>query len=336
MRKRLTLAVFVVVVAVSAVELMAAQKKTAPKENARESSQLPTTINQTNNCISTQQKEPSADSVEGWHKLITWPEGITAWALILTLGAITWQACLMRIHASHLDKLASAVDYSSKVMDRQAGDARDFATQTFAILKEQADTALISAKAATESAKAALQQIQLMKDKERARLIVHISDGPEIGPPEAILQSSHRMVSAHIFITNEGPTKAVNVEASGALILVRDLEGGPQEVGFRQEIPRIIGNTDAGPILLEVASFGLDAKEMGTTTSRGTAFSREAIQNVHERTWHFQASGSIVYQDVFGDDHETPFRFVWNPTGYSGIGNWMESSFWIDRSPSST
>jgi len=27
-----------------------------------------------------------------WHKLIAWPEGITAWLLLLTLGAIVWQA----------------------------------------------------------------------------------------------------------------------------------------------------------------------------------------------------------------------------------------------------
>lgn len=27
-----------------------------------------------------------------WHKLLSWPEGITAWAILLTLGAIIWQA----------------------------------------------------------------------------------------------------------------------------------------------------------------------------------------------------------------------------------------------------
>ena len=28
----------------------------------------------------------------GWHKFVTWPEGITAWAVILTLIAIAWQS----------------------------------------------------------------------------------------------------------------------------------------------------------------------------------------------------------------------------------------------------
>jgi len=38
------------------------------------------------------QSQETADKPNGWHKLISWPEGITAWAVILTLGAIVWQA----------------------------------------------------------------------------------------------------------------------------------------------------------------------------------------------------------------------------------------------------
>ncbi len=29
---------------------------------------------------------------EGWHRFVTWPEGITAWAVIFTLAAIAWQS----------------------------------------------------------------------------------------------------------------------------------------------------------------------------------------------------------------------------------------------------
>jgi hypothetical protein len=32
------------------------------------------------------------DGPHGWLKFVTWPEGITAWAIIFTLGAIVWQA----------------------------------------------------------------------------------------------------------------------------------------------------------------------------------------------------------------------------------------------------
>jgi hypothetical protein len=52
--------------------------------------------------------EDGKPNVAWWHVLITWPEGITTWAVILTLGAITWQAFLMRLHADHFEKLAEA------------------------------------------------------------------------------------------------------------------------------------------------------------------------------------------------------------------------------------
>jgi len=108
MLKRLALSVLVVIVSVGAVELVSAQKKTSTQEKTRESNPLPTTINETNNCVPTQQKEGSANGVQGWHKFVTWPESWTAWAIIVTLGVISWQACLMRIHAKHFAILADA------------------------------------------------------------------------------------------------------------------------------------------------------------------------------------------------------------------------------------
>jgi hypothetical protein len=107
MLKHMAIFVFVVIVAVSAVKLMATQKKTTAQENAGERNQLSTTIN-SNNCVPAQQEESSANSVQGWHKFVTWPEGITAWALIFTLFAIASQAWLMRVHAGHLEELARA------------------------------------------------------------------------------------------------------------------------------------------------------------------------------------------------------------------------------------
>lgn len=100
---------FVVIVAVSAMELMPAQQKAPAKEDHGQSNQpFSTTINEANNCVPPQQKESSADSVQGWHKFVTWPESWTAWAIIVTLGALTWQACLMRVHGKHMHSLAKA------------------------------------------------------------------------------------------------------------------------------------------------------------------------------------------------------------------------------------
>jgi hypothetical protein len=53
---------------------------------------------------------PSQNTDEGkpkppwWNVLIVWPEGITAWLLLLTLGAIGWQAWLTRRQAEHMSE----------------------------------------------------------------------------------------------------------------------------------------------------------------------------------------------------------------------------------------
>lgn len=39
-----------------------------------------------------------------WHKLLAWPEGITAWLLLLTLGAIIWQSWETRKAAQATEK----------------------------------------------------------------------------------------------------------------------------------------------------------------------------------------------------------------------------------------
>lgn len=51
-----------------------------------QSASAPTSITGDNHSKSTSSDPPC------WHKLVAWPEGITAWLLLGTLGAIVWQA----------------------------------------------------------------------------------------------------------------------------------------------------------------------------------------------------------------------------------------------------
>ena len=44
------------------------------------------------NCNCAPQADNSKGKPQGWHKFVTWPEGIATWALIFTLAAIAWQA----------------------------------------------------------------------------------------------------------------------------------------------------------------------------------------------------------------------------------------------------
>jgi hypothetical protein len=108
MLKWLAMFAFAVILTVSAMELMAAQQKAPSSNQQGQGNQFPTSTNETNNCVSAQQKEGSADSVEGWHKFVTWPGSWETWALIVTFGVIAWQAILMRTHGKHLHSLAKA------------------------------------------------------------------------------------------------------------------------------------------------------------------------------------------------------------------------------------
>jgi hypothetical protein len=60
------------------------------------------------NCNCTTQAENGKNKPQGWHKFVTWPEGIATWALILTLGAIGWQSCETRKAAKAANRSAEA------------------------------------------------------------------------------------------------------------------------------------------------------------------------------------------------------------------------------------
>jgi hypothetical protein len=96
------------------MEALPAQKKALTNEQEVRSNQFPPIINETNNCVPSQLKNETSDSVRGWQKFVTWPGSWETWALIVTFGVITWQACLMRSHANHLRNLAEHIALSER------------------------------------------------------------------------------------------------------------------------------------------------------------------------------------------------------------------------------
>lgn len=80
-----------------AIPAMAVQHKPSGTQTATESQQNKKQSNLpaapvTNNQATSYYEQPREDKAQGWHKFIAWPEGITAWLVVLTLGAIVWQA----------------------------------------------------------------------------------------------------------------------------------------------------------------------------------------------------------------------------------------------------
>lgn len=88
--KRWVLLVFAVVLL--APVFVATQNKPSRVGKRQEAQQPNPPIPVNVNCNCAAQTDESKDKPQGWHKLVTWPEGVATWALMLTLAAIVWQA----------------------------------------------------------------------------------------------------------------------------------------------------------------------------------------------------------------------------------------------------
>lgn len=107
-----TLTVFTVLIL--APVAMAAQDKTPTAQDERYAQQTNQAVTVPSNCHCTNQTEQSKEEPQGWHKFVTWPEGIATWGLLLTLCAIVWQSCETR-------KSAKAALKSVKVQEAGMG-----------------------------------------------------------------------------------------------------------------------------------------------------------------------------------------------------------------------
>lgn len=200
------------------------------------------------------------------------------------------------------------------IMETQANDARESGAQTFAVLKEQTDNLLISAKAATvsamaaeESSKAANAQIKMVRDKERARISVSVTANElEISP-------SHSFDVIPIEITNYGVTSAFGVRAKA------DIFGQPGD-----DVP-YMGNF----IPLSIPSV---IKANSEVTRAEVILVQDIDMSGFENSpipYFFHISGSVEYDDVFGDAHITTFRFKFKVDAAQPIA---ESRRWRVRS----
>lgn len=99
------------VVLITAIVFMTCKYQHASQEEQTKSQKpsvsLPIAGSQ--NIDSSQQTEKCPDGSPCWHKLLTWPEGITAWAVIFTLIAITRQTYHTRRAADAANQNIEAV-----------------------------------------------------------------------------------------------------------------------------------------------------------------------------------------------------------------------------------
>jgi hypothetical protein len=87
---------------------ISSQEQGTAREGQRETQQSSPGNAVTTNQSSTNYKQTSEAKTDGWRKFVTWPEGIVTWAIILTLGAIIWQAIETRRAANASERAVIA------------------------------------------------------------------------------------------------------------------------------------------------------------------------------------------------------------------------------------
>lgn len=217
---------------------------------------------------------------------------------------------------------------------------RRLMAKTLVAIKRQAlsmrrQTTLLrkSAEAAEASAVFARDQMRADKERERGRLVIRSIDAPEIFPPENILDG-HRPMKVRAFVENLGRSKAFSVRAYGVVNVLSNPKGGDHEDGFAQHFPQIIDEGNERHVL-NLGGFGREFEDIGSSSDL-IVIPDELAQRIRKGEAFVQASGLLTYQDVFGGDHATPFRFVWRSMGDDAGEAWLTRSSWIDCSPPST
>lgn len=184
-----------------------------------------------------------------------------------------------------------------------------------------------SVAAAHASANAATAQIQMMREKERARIsIADLATAPDFeNPPYEVNGKKMRFMQSWIKVHNNGPTHAYNV--SGRVFRTVESPNTIASMNKRcvMTVPSVIrADTLDKPIELEALQgmFEEDIAKVRDCTEDGPQV--------------LFLLGEIIYEDVFGESHITPFNFRWEASGLIEEGQWQDTSEWIDESSSST
>jgi hypothetical protein len=175
-----------------------------------------------------------------------------------------------------------------------------------------------------KAAKAALSQMKLMKDNERARIsLVGLPNPPDFeGLSYEAAGKKMRFMEGWIKVCNSGPTHAYN--ASGRAFWIVESPDKIASVYGRclMPVPSVIrADTLEKPIDVE-ASQGMLEQDIAKV--------RDLTRNDAEALFLL---GEISYEDVFGEPRVTPFRFRWEVNGFMEEGQWQDTSEWIDESP---
>lgn len=173
-------------------------------------------------------------------------------------------------------------------------------------------------KGTEDAAKAALNQIELMKAKERARIAIELA-------PLDTLEFGIKHNRVMLKFSNIGSTHAFNVYAEGdARAIV--FENVELMKGVLKNIPKGLANKPA----FEPLSLELEDLVVPSVLKAGESYGDTWVAFIFREDWQdalllrpriaIEVRGEIRYEDVFGDEHFTRFSYD------MGISKWGDVS----------
>jgi hypothetical protein len=211
-------------------------------------------------------QQKGEEKPQGWWSLVSWPEGITTWAVLLTLGAITWQAWETR-----------------------------------------------------KAAVAALDNITMLKTKERARLAVAIEMEDFVEPNKWPIKDLFDLeVTFRISVENQGLTKAFEVAVFGAVMVTEQMfppQLAEAEVYFISDIPRVMPQEST--------------RYAGEIRNTKSFPKLDDAENISNGKAYMHLFGYVLYTDVFGERHKQPFRWLWVPHEEEMEGQLEDFGMWL-------
>jgi len=155
-------------------------------------------------------------------------------------------------------------------------------------IKDQTKVLRESVAVAQTSANAALEQIRLMKSKERARIAITPIR------PESLRHGYISLGEVEIEIANYGYSHALSVRGEGSALVVRVNE--LPVFGDRQKfsIPSVF-QANGKPVKVEI------------DIPRDEVLFEEIF--VERQTLFVYVAGIVEYEDLFGDGHQTDFKY---------------------------
>jgi hypothetical protein len=230
--------------------------------------------------------ENAAQHLPRWYRFFVWPEGTTTWAILLTLLVIADQTTQTRKAAEAALASANSAKTQIEVMRTQA---RHMESQTRILGDSVAET--------RRSVNVAVEQIEMAKNKERARLEIEIEKF-EYTPStkQLFIQKIRWCIRLH------GQSEAFIITSTMIGCIGEPNRETLQNHGRQMDIRYVMGPSDR---IAQGECF------ISPLSASGEDVGYFDLTSLKERKGVLWCMGAIVFKDVFGDAWLIRFRRRW-------------------------